>query len=254
MPSESNCSVAPDAEIGEGTTLGEFCVIEAGVSIGCGCRFGHGVQILADTVIGDEVQIDGPTVIGKRPMRAKRSAFKHSTEQPPTRIGTGSLIGTHVVIYRGASLGEHVLVADSASVREDVTIGDYTIVGRNVTVENMCQVGRKCKLETACYITAHSVIEDFCFVAPMVSTSNDNFVGRTEERFEQFKGITMRRGSRVGVAAVIRPGIEIGEDALVGAGAVVTKDVPPNIVVVGVPAGPFGQTPPEQRLDAQGWE
>ena len=90
---------------------------------------------------------------------------------------------------------------------------------RGVTVENFCSVGRYCKLESECYITAYSTLEDRVFIAPGVVTSNDNFVGRTQERFKHFKGVTVKRGARVGAGTVTLPGVTIGEDALVAARA-----------------------------------
>jgi len=109
-------------------------------------------------------------------------------------------------------------------------------------------------LETECYLTAYSVLEDRVFIAPQVTTANDNFVGRTKERLKHFKGVTVRRGGRIGAGAVVLPGIEVGEDALVAAGAVVTKDVPPRKIVKGVPAAVWKDVPPEQLLENQGWE
>ncbi|MDZ7373706.1 MAG: DapH/DapD/GlmU-related protein [candidate division KSB1 bacterium] len=246
--------VDPTARIGEGTQIGHFVVIEANVTIGAECRIGHGVIIHEGTVIGDRVRIDDHTVIGKQPMRAKRSIFQDAKPLPPARIGSGCLIGAGVVIYAGCEIGEGVLVADTAAIRENVTIGEYTIVGRGVTIENLTSIGKKCKLETGCYITAYSVVEDYCFVAPKVTTTNDNYLGRTEERFKHFKGVTLRRGGRIGGGAVILPGIEIGEDAVVAAGAVVTKNIPPRQVWVGVPARYMKDTPTEQLLENQGWD
>lgn len=127
-------------------------------------------------------------------------------------------------------------------------------VGRGVTIENLTKIGKKCKLETGCYITVYSEIEDYCFIAPNVTTSNDNFLGRTEERFKHFKGVTVRRGGRIGAGAVILPGIEIGADAVVAAGSVVTKNVPPQKIVLGMPAKIFRDTPSEQLLENQGWD
>jgi len=246
--------ISPTAVVGANTTIGEYCVIEDGVRIGDDCQIAPHVVVHEGSHIGNGVRVDAQTVIGKRPMRAKRSILKATDDLPPTEIGDNCLIGAHVVVYRGASLAAHILVADLATVREKVSIGEYTIVGRNVTVENQVSVGRKCKLETNCYITAYSTIEDFCFIAPMVTTSNDNYVGRTEERLKHFKGITVRRGGRIGAGATILPGITVGEDALVGAGSVVTHDVPPHTIVVGVPAKWFGTVPKAQRLEEQGWE
>jgi acetyltransferase-like isoleucine patch superfamily enzyme len=147
-----------------------------------------------------------------------------------------------------------VLVADQATIREETHIGEYTIVGRGVVVENKSTVGKKCKLETGCYITAYSEIGDYCFIAPQVTTTNDNYLGRTEERFKHFKGVTVKLGGRIGAGAVILPGLVIGADAVVGAGSVVTKDVPDRKVVVGAPARVVRSAPEEQLLENQNWD
>ena len=250
MPS----SIASTAHLGAGTTLGQFCIVEDDVTIGADCRIGHHVVIHAGTHIGDGVRIDDHAVIGKQPMRAANSAVTADRRQPPAHISDGCLIGTHAVLYAGCRLDERVLVADLATIREDVTIGERTIVGRGVAIENQCRIGRRCKLETNAYITAYSTLEDFVFVAPGVLTSNDNYIGRTQERFEHFAGATLRRGSRIGVGAVLLPGTEAGADAVVAAGAVLTRDAEPGQIAAGLPARPFRPVPPEQLLDAQGWD
>ncbi len=247
-------AIDPSAQIGAETEIGQFTVIEAGVIIGKKCRIGHHVVIHAGAVIGDEVRIDACTVVGKQPLRSKRSIFQDEKALPPVRIADHCLFGAQVVVYTGCEIGEHVLVADGAAVRENVTIGAYTIVGRNATVENFCKIGKKCKLETNCYITAYSEVGDYCFIAPGVTTTNDNFLGRTQERFKHFKGVTIKRGGRIGGQAVILPGKVIGEDAVVAAGAVVTRDVPPRTIVAGNPAHVFREVPREQLLEEQGWE
>ena len=130
-------------------------------------------------------------------------------------------------------------------------IGDFTIIGRGVAVENRVKIGRKCKVETNAYICAFSVVEDFCFIAPMVTFTNDNFLGRTEERFRYHRGPWLKLGARIGANATLLPGITVGEDALVAAGSVVTRDIPPRKVVMGVPARIVRDVPEEQLIENQ---
>jgi hypothetical protein len=248
-----SAAIHPSVRLGAGTTYGEGCVIGAGATIGSGCVLGHHVVIHPDTVIGNDVRIDDQAALGKLPMRAANSATTREQTLPPLTVGDTCIVGTGVVLYRGAAIDARVLMADLCTVRENVSIGRGTIVGRGVTIENFCKVGRYCKLESECYITAYSELEDRVFVAPGVVTSNDNFVGRTAERFKHFKGITVRKGGRIGAGAVVLPGITIGEDGLVAAGAVVTRDVPPRTIVRGAPARVWREVPVEQLLENQGW-
>ncbi len=245
--------VHPTAVLGPGATLGEACMIGARVTLGRGCQVGHHVVIHEDTVVGEEVRIDDHATLGKRPMRAANSATTTEQALPPLTVGDRCIVGTGVVLYRGAAIAGKVLMADLCTVRENVTIGRGTIVGRGVTVENFCSVGNYCKLESECYLTAYSTLEDRVFVAPGVVTSNDNYVGRTAERFKHFKGVTVRKGGRIGAGSVILPGIEIGEDGLVAAGSVVTRDVPARTIVRGSPARAWRPVPEEQLLENQGW-
>jgi len=245
--------VHPSAVIGADTTMGEYCVIGADVRIGTGCRLGHHVVIHDGTVVGNDVRIDDHASLGKRPMKAANSATTSDRELPPLTLGDTCIVGTGVVLYRGAKIDARVLMADLCTVREDVAIGRGTIVGRGVTVENVCTIGRYCKLESESYITAYSTLEDRVFVAPGVMCSNDNFIGRTAERFKHFKGLTVRKGARLGVGTVYLPGVTIGEDALVAAGSVVTRDLPPRMIAMGRPAKPWRPVAPEQLLENQGW-
>jgi UDP-2-acetamido-3-amino-2,3-dideoxy-glucuronate N-acetyltransferase len=208
--------IDPTATIGEGTTIGRYAVIGARVKIGRGSSVGHNTVIHDGTVIGDRVRIDDNTVVGKLPMKASISATTGGGAVSPAVIGDDCLIGA--------------------------------------SVENHCSIGRYCKLESEAYITAYSELGDRVFIAPQVSTSNDNYIGRTEERFKHFKGITVEKGGRVGVGAVIMPGKRVGADAVVAGGSVLTRNAPPRKIVLGWPARPIKDVPEEQLLENQGWE
>jgi acetyltransferase-like isoleucine patch superfamily enzyme len=118
-------------------------------------------------------------------------------------------------------------------------------------VENDTTIGALTKIQAGAYLTAYSTLEENVFIAPCVVTTNDNFMGRTERRHGLVKGPTIRRGARVGGGAILCPAVEIGEEAFVGAGAVVTKDVPPRMVVVGSPARILRDVAAEELLENQ---
>ncbi len=246
--------VEDGVRIGSYTRIGHHTAIARNAQIGEGCEIGGHVVIHEAVQIGNGVRIDDGAVIGKQPMAAQNSAVTRKHKQPPSRIGSGCLIGTGVVIYAGCVLGEQVLVADLATIREEVTVGDHTIIGRGVAIENECAIGQYCKIETNAYLAAYSVMEDRVFVAPGVLTSNDNFLGRTKERFRHFKGAVVRRGARLGAGSVILPGMEIEGDAVVAAGALLTKNAAARTIYAGVPARTHRAVPEEQLLENQGWE
>jgi len=252
MKPEFQSYISPKADIAPDCTIGRFCVISDGVTIGHRCDIANHVIVHPGTIIGDDVIIQDHTVIGKKPLRGKLSVKRRAedTENPPV-IGSNVRIGAHVVIYNQVKIGRGVLIADSAVVRERVTVGTGTIVGRLVTIENDTSIGDRCKLETGCYITAYSEIENNCFIAPMAVTSNDNFLGRTKERFKHFKGVTVKNGGRIGAGAVILPGIIIGEEGVVAAGSVVTKHVEQKTLVKGAPARFHRMVPPNQWIENQ---
>jgi UDP-3-O-[3-hydroxymyristoyl] glucosamine N-acyltransferase len=166
------------------------------VRIGKDCSVGHGVVIHSDTVIGDNVRIDDHAVLGKQPMRSKAISIPQSTDLPALTVGHNSLVGTGATLYRGARIGAESLIADYASVREESTVGSNTIVGRGAVVENRVRIGNRCKVETGAFLAAYSEICDGCLIGPEVAVTNDNYMGRTEERKQHYKGITIRDGGR----------------------------------------------------------
>jgi len=199
--------------------------------------------------LGVDVRLGHGAVMGVLPRRPAASAMTREMAEPePLVVGRDVTVGNRALVYAGTGLGEGVYVADFATVRERCLIGELTIVGRGVAVENDCRVGARCKLETNVYLTAYSTVEDDVFLGPCVITSNDKSMGRTPGR--EFKGPTFKQGCRVGAGAVILPGLTIGEEALIGAGAVVTKDVGPHEVWVGNPARLLRMVDAAETLEA----
>lgn len=243
--------ISETAKLDSNVKVGKFSVIEDEVTIGENCIIGNNVVIHKSTVIGNNVRIDDNTVIGKEPMRAINSIFKNDKNFPPCKINDECLIGAGTIIYVGCEIGSKTLVADLAVIREDVTIGEKTIIGKGATIENFCKVGSNCKIQTNVYLTAYSEVEDYVFIAPCVVTSNDNYAARSKERFNHFKGVTIKKGGRVGAGAVILPGKIIHEDGLAAAGSVVTRDIEKAKIVVGNPAKVFRDVPKEQLLETQ---
>jgi acetyltransferase-like isoleucine patch superfamily enzyme len=199
------------------------------------------------TVLGAGVKVLEHAVVGKQPSLSPRSTAKRDA-LPPSEIGEGTIVSAGAIVFAGSRIGARVILGDQSCVRERVEIGDDVVLGRGSLVENDTTVGALTKIQADAYITAYSTLEDNVFIAPCVVTTNDNFMGRTERRLELLKGPTIRRGARVGGGAILCPGVEIGEEAFVGAGAVVTKDVPPRVVVVGSPARVLRDVPEDELL------
>ena len=203
--------------------------------------------VLPGTVVAEGCRILDYAVVGKQPVLSPRSTAAVE-ELPPLELGAGTIVSTGAIVFAGTKLGERVIVGDQACVRERCTIGDNVVVGRGSLVENDTEVGARTKIQADAYVTAYSLLEEDVFIAPCVVTANDNFMGRTERRHALRRGPTVRRGARIGAAAVLLPGIEVGEEAFVGAGAVVIRDVPAHAVVVGNPARQIREVPDDELL------
>ena len=199
------------------------------------------------TMLGEGVRVLENAVVGKQPSLGPKSTAKREP-LPPTEIGEGTIVSTGAIVFAGTKIGAACILGDQSCVRERVTIADDVVVGRGSLVENDTTIGSLTKIQALAYITAYCTLEENVFIAPCVVTTNDNFMGRTEKRHDLVKGPTIRRGARVGGGAVLCPGVEIGEEAFVGAGAVVTKDVPARKVVVGNPARVLRDVPDDELL------
>jgi acetyltransferase-like isoleucine patch superfamily enzyme len=202
------------------------------------------------TVLGAGVKVLEGAVVGKQPTLSPRSTARREPLDPTT-IGDGTIVSTGAIVFAGSRIGARVILGDQSCVRERVEVGDDVVLGRGSLIENDTRVGARTKIQADAYLTAYSTLEDDVFIAPRVVTTNDNWMGRTEKRFGNIEGPTIRRGARVGGGAILCPGVVIGEEAFVGAGAVVTKDVPPRVLVVGNPARVLREVPEDELLESQ---
>jgi acetyltransferase-like isoleucine patch superfamily enzyme len=202
------------------------------------------------TVLGEGVKVLEGAVVGKQPTLSPRSTAKREP-LPPAELGDGTIVSTGAIVFAGTHVGARVILGDQSCVRERVRVGDDVVLGRGSLIENDTTVGARTKIQAGAYVTAYATLEEDVFIAPCVVTTNDNFMGRTERRHDLIEGPTIRRGARIGGGAILCPAVEIGEEAFVGAGAVVTKDVPPRMLVVGNPARVLRAVSDDELLENQ---
>jgi acetyltransferase-like isoleucine patch superfamily enzyme len=204
-----------------------------GVVLGDGVAFGAYVVVHEGTVIGDGCAVEDHVVLGKRPRLARHSGA--GGEVRALELGAGVSVGAGAVVFAGASVSPGAIIGDQSYLRERAWVGEGSVIGRGSVVDNDVVVGARARVQTNVYLTAFTLLEDDVFVGPGVITTNDDTMAR-HGREALVRGPTLRRACRVGGGAVLTPGVEIGEEAFVAAGAVVTHDVPARAVVMGVPA------------------
>ncbi len=236
--------IHPSAEIGKNVSLGHGVVIEANAAIGDRVVLKSGVVVYEGTRIGPDCTVYDHAVLGRPPQGTGALTRKIREDLPPLSIGAGCVIGAGAVLYRGSRIGEQTLIGDLASIREECQVGDNCIVARGVTFNYHAIVGDRVKIMDNTHITGNMIIENGVFIGPLVGTTNENSMDRSSED-EEYEGPTIRRGASVGALASVLPGIEVGEYAVVGSGAVVSHPVPPKKVVLGVPARVVGNVRPE---------
>jgi acetyltransferase-like isoleucine patch superfamily enzyme len=219
-------------------------ILGDGVEVGDGVRFGAHVVVHDGTVIGDGCVIEDGAVLGKAP----RLAGRPEPDLPALRLGARVTVCAGAVVYAGSEIGDGAIVGDQAQVRERTTIGERTVIGRGTGIDNDVRVGARVKIQSQVYVTAFSTIEDDVFLGPGASTTNDDTMGRHGPEYA-LRGATIRRAARIGGSAVLVPGVEVGEEAFVAAGAVVTKDIPARAVVMGVPARQVREVADEELLE-----
>ena len=217
------------------------------VHLGDGVLFGPNVVVEEGTRIGEASVVEMNAVLGKVPRLARTSSARYEN-LPPLRMGVRVTVCANAVVYAGSVLADEAIVGDQAQVRERTVVGPQTVIGRGSAIDNDVMIGARVKIQTNVYVTAFSVIEDDVFVGPGASTTNDDTMSRHDGSYA-LRGATLRRACRIGGSAVIVPGVEVGEEAFVAAGAVVTKDVPARAFMVGVPARQVREVRDDELLE-----
>lgn len=231
----SQYAIVQTHDIGDNVQIAEFAVIRSDVTIGNDVVIHPHVVIEPGVVIGDGVEVFPGAYLGKEPKGAGALSRPLSFERSLV-IGPKTSIGPHVVVYYDVRIGESCLIGDGASIREKCEVGNHTVVGRYVTVNYNTTIGDRVKIMDHSWLAGNMKIGNRVFISGGVMTSNDNAIGRIGYEEERVQGPTMMDGVAIGVGAIVLPAVVIGENAVVGAGAVVTKDVERNTLVMGIPA------------------
>ncbi len=228
-------AIVQTADIGENVTVDEFAVIRPGVRIGPGVHIHPHVVIESGVEIAEDVEVFPGAYLGKEPKGAGATARVISFERR-VRIGAGSSIGPHVVIFQDVEIGAGTLIGDGASIREQCRVGSRCIVSRYVTVNYNTVIGDRVKIMDMTHITGNVIIGDDVFISVLVGSANDNQMDKRQYEEGRIVGPRVEDHASIGMGASLLPGVRIGEGAIVGSGAVVTRDVEPYTLVLGVPA------------------
>jgi acetyltransferase-like isoleucine patch superfamily enzyme len=203
------------------------------ISIGKNVKFGRNVILYDNVEIGDGSVIEHNCILGYDNLTHLRKDFE--VEKPwKTLIGEDVLFRPNSIAYAGCRIGNNTRISGGVVMREFTEIGSHSYLGNGTVVEGYTKIGNHVGIHTQVHITAKVLIEDKVFIAPLTVLSNGFRITWQRPHLD-----TKEEGA---------PGIEIGREAMVGVGAVVTKDVPPFKIVVGVPAKVVGDVPEEERI------
>ncbi len=152
-------------------------------------------------------------------------------------IGENCIIRAYTIVYENSILGDNVETGTHVLIRENCTVGDKTIIGSNSVLDSQVTIGNHVSIQSNTFLPPKTIIEDHVFLGPNVLVSNDKYPPS-----KRLLGVTIKKNAAIGMGAILISGVTVGENSIVASGAVVTKDVPPNTVVLGVPAKPIMTT------------
>jgi len=177
--------------------------------------------------LGEEVVVEDFCIIG--------APFRGQPEGTVTRIGRGAVIRSHTVIYAGNVIGENFQTGNKANIRECNTIGDNVSIGTLSVVEHHVEIGNEVRIHTQAFVPEYSILEEGCWLGPQVTVTNAKFPQSPDVK-NGLRGAHVKRKAKIGAGSTLLPGVVVGENALIGAGSVVTKDVGADTICAGNPA------------------
>jgi acetyltransferase-like isoleucine patch superfamily enzyme len=185
-------------------------------------------RVFSNVALGEGTALEDFCIVGAPPRGVKDGEL-------PTTIGNGSIIRSHTVIYAGNVIGRNFQTGNKVNIRESNRIGDNVSIGTLSVIEHHVEIADNVRIHTQVFIPEYSVLEEGCWIGPNVVFTNAKYPLSPGVK-DSLAGPVIRKGAKIGANTTILPGVVIGENALVGAGSVVVKDVPPEAVVVGNPA------------------
>ena len=227
--------------MGRNAKIGSEAYVDDEATLGNNVSIGRFAEVLSGAAIGDNCVIGSRCIIGHpSKLELQRADFSAASsrvsdlivKEPVTKIGAGAIIRSGSVIYRHVVIGERLRTGHNVLVREHVTIGDHCVVGTSAILDGYIRLGSNSMIQSSCYITQSTTIGKGVFISPGCAF----FDNRKIILGEGLERTTIQDYVRVGGGTTILPGITIGKYALVGAGSVVTKDVPPKAIAYGAPA------------------
>jgi len=171
-------------------------------------------------------------VLEKEKLYEVRELCKFVTIDDNVILGTDTRLGFYTVIENGSIIGSNCFIGHNCVLRPKTIVGNDCRIGHLCVFEGETTIGNNVHIMPQCHITSYSTIEDNVFIGPMVVTGNDRKLSFMRYDYVP-KGVTIKMGARIGLGAILLPGITIGENALIGAGALVNIDVPDGKVFIG---------------------
>jgi acetyltransferase-like isoleucine patch superfamily enzyme len=221
-------------------------VLLKNVKQGKNLELGGNVQFYGNIQLGDNVILEDNVCLGYNRLTKLRDGYN---KDPLTRLGNNVLVRRNTTIYAGCAIGANSTVNANTILREYTEIGNHSSIGSLCMSEGYTKIGNYCTIHAQCHITAKMIIKDYVFIAPLLSTANDKEIRYYRPQHARpDKGPTIKRGAFIGGGVCILPEVTIGEEAIIAVGSVVTKDVPPRVVAMGVPARVIRKIRNDERL------